>query len=214
MALRPDDDESANATDWYAFLTEAQLFVTRELAAHTPESLYVHEKLDTADAGVSYDFDFEPLGHYEVRESPQGRVLLPAAEWEMAGDFVPAGQKIRFPGQKPRTFGNGPWARYVPTPGLLDASTEPTLKPTHGRQVLVPLAVAYWAERGGMRDPQPYYRLYNRQMWGDPGTGEVGLVGALKTQAFLQGVEAIPIQGGTDWWRSISDGSGYSPYIP
>lgn len=194
---------------WYALLTEAQLHWVRELATHVPSVMYVFEKLTTADAGVTYDFTKEPLGNYEIRQSPTGNLLLPGPDWDPGADFVPAGQKIRFPGQKARSFANGPWSRYVQTPGVLDAANAPTLLPTHARQLLPPRAAIIWATRGGMRDPGPYQTEENKLWYGDPDRGELGILGSLKTQVFLQGSEAIPQVTVSDWWRYIDDGSGY-----
>jgi len=216
MAARPATDEDKGPTDadadamWYALLTEAQLAVVRELATHVPSVMYVHEKLTTADAGLTYDFSAEPLGQYEIRQSPTGRLLIPGPEWDPGSDFVMAGNEIHFPGQKTKQFSNGPWARYVKTPGAIAAATEPTLLPTHARQLLIPRTCILWATRGGLRDPAPYEAEWNRLWYGDPEHGEVGILGALKYQAFLMGAEAIPSLTADDWWRFIDDGAGYS----
>lgn len=202
-------DASVDIT-YYALLQDAQLLVVMELSAHVPELMYTFEKLTTGDAGVSYDFAKEPLGQYEIRQSPTGRLLIPGPEWDMGVDFVPAGQKIRFPGQRAKAFGNGPWAHYVQTPGLLDAGNAPTLKPDSARILLVPRACALWAERGGLRDPQSFTNEYDRLWYGDPDKGQVGILGALKNQAFLSGAAAIPSITGDDWWRFVDDGSGYT----
>lgn len=206
---RGPDDANQDAF-WFELLTEAQLHWVRELATQVPSVMYIHEKLTTADAGVSYDFAAEPLGNYEIRQSPTGRLYIPGPEWDPGSDFCPAGQKIRFPGQKAKQFANGPWAHYVKTPGLIDAGTEPTMLPTHARQLLPPRACILWASRGGLRDPAPYEKVENRLWYGDPTRGEVGILTALKQQAFLMGAEAIPSVTGDDWWRFVDDGSGYT----
>lgn len=216
LAARPATDGDKGPTDataddlWYAFLTDAQLIWVREMATHVPSQMYTMEKLTTADAGLSYDFAAEPLGNYEIRESPTGKLLLPGPEWDPGYDFVPAGQKIRFAGQKAKQFTNGPWARYVKVPGVISAAAEPTLSPTHARQLLVYRACILWAQRGGLRDPAPYQAEEDDTWYGDPLKGRVGLLGALKQQAFLAGGEAVPGIGSGDWWRYIDSGAGYS----
>jgi hypothetical protein len=205
----PSPDADAN-TLYYALLQDAQLLVVLELATHVPDAMYTSAKLTTADSGVSYDFAAEPLGQYELRQSPTGRVLIPGPEWDMGADFVPNGSKIRFPGQKAKTFGNGPWARYVPTPGLLNGTNAPTLQPTFARILLPPRAAMLWATRGGLRDPKPYEDEFNEEFYGDLVKGKVGVLGALKNQVFLQGSAAVPSITGDDWWRFVDDGSGYS----
>lgn len=216
LAGRPATDGDKGPSDttvddfWYALLTDAQLFWVREIATHVPAQMTTIEKLTTADSGVSYDFSAEPLGNYELRESPTGRLLLPGPDWDPGYDFIPDGQKIRFQGQKTKTFANGPWARYVKVPGVIASGSEPTLKPTHARQLLVFRACIIWAERGGLRDPAPYQQMEDDAWFGDPLKGRVGLIGALKQQAFLQGGESVPGSQEGDWWRNIDSGAGYT----
>ena len=214
---RPGTDEDKGPTDsdadamLYALLTEGQLYWTNELATHVPDlaGLYTIEQLTTADSGLTYSFSVEPLGHYEIRESRNGRLLVPGAEWDPASDFIPDGKKIRFPGGITKQFASGPFARYVKTPTFIDASTEPTLQPPQARLLVVYHAAGEWAARGGLRDPQPYWDLENRAAFGDPLHGQVGLVGALKQSAFLIGAAGVP-SGMGDWWRHISTGEGYT----
>lgn len=208
---RPPTDESMTNDNWYALLTDAQGQWVREFALHFPEQMYVSEVLDTADGGVSYQFDYAPMGHYELRASASGRLLIPGPDWDSAADFVANGQTIRFPGGKGKTFANGPVARYVPAPGVLDAANEPTLQPTHARILLVARACVEWARRGGMEDPQPYLDWENELWAGDAATGRQGLLGTLKQERFLQGTEAIPSGSVDDWWRFIDRGEGYIP---
>src|SRR5207302_7474396 len=136
-----------------------------------------------------------------------GRLLIPGPEWDPASDFVPAGQKIRFPGQLPKQFGDGPYARYVKQPGVIDASTPPTLLPTNARLLLVYHAAGLWATRGGQRDPRPYWDMEAKTAFGNPATGEVGIIGALKNQAYLAGAAAV--SGDFPWYQGISTGEGY-----
>lgn len=210
-ARRPAVDREMEDGDWYAYLTEAQVHWVREIATQVPEQMFVTEKLATADGGVTYTFSLEPMGDYELRISPTGRLLVPGAEWDMAADFVPNGQTIRFPGQKPKAFSNGPWARYVPTPDVIDLTHEPTLKPTHARILLVHRALILWASRGGLRDPRPFQQLENDAWFGNPATGQFGLQAMLRSQPFLGGSAAIPSGTADDWYRYVDDGSGYVP---
>jgi hypothetical protein len=204
----PPPDSTVDAT-LYALLEEGQVHWTQELASHVPDlaGLYTYEKLTTADSGLTYDFTSEPLGHYEIRESPNGRLLVPGAEWDPAADFIPAGKKIRFPGQTTKQFANGPWARYVKTPGLLNATNEPTLQPPNARILIVDHAAGLYAMRGGERDPQPFWDLETRHAFGDG--AQVGIIGALKQAAFLAGSAGVP-SGESDWYKFITDGSGYT----
>lgn len=210
-----DQDKGPTDTDVDAFLyellTEGQVYWTNELATHVPDlaGLYTIEQLTSADSGLTYDFTSEPLGHYEIRDSRNGRLLVPGAEWDPASDFIPAGKKIRFPGGVTKQFASGPWARYVKTPTVIASGTQPTLQPPQARLLVVYHAAGEWAARGGLRDPQPYWDLENRAAFGDPLHGQVGLVGALKQSAFLWGAAGLP-SGQDDWWRHISTGEGYT----
>lgn len=208
-ARRPSPDESMSDANWYALLTDAQAHWVRQLATHVPEQMYTAEILTTADAGVSYDFASEPLGEYELRATPNGRLLIPGPDWDPGVDFVPNGKKIRFPGGRAKTFTGGPAARYVKAPGVIDATTEPTLLPMHARILLCARACIEWARRGGLEDPQPYLDWENELWFGNPAMGETGILGALKQQYFLRGAEAVPQGGVEDWWRFIDGGEGY-----
>lgn len=210
----PTSTEEIDDAGLYRLLSDAQREVTVQIANVVPEMMYVHEKLTTADAGLTYTFSKEPLGDYELRISPTGRLMIPGPEWDMAADFVPNGQAIRFPGQKLKLFTNGPWARYVKTPGEISSgggANEPTLLPVMARMLLPATAAAMFSRRGGLRDPAPYEAMANRIWYGDPDRGHYGLLYALRKQVFLKGSEAIPAGGGGEWWYHIDDGQGYQP---
>lgn len=206
----PTTTEEIDDAGLYLLLGDAQREIVVQISNVVPEVMYILEKLSTADGGLSYQFDFEPLGHYELRRSPTGALMIPGPEWDQGADFVPFGQSIRFPGQKAKTFTDGPWARYVPTPAELDGTHAPTLMPVLARLLLPPTAAAIYARRGGLRDPAPYEEKANKIWFGDPAKGNYGLLGALRQQTFLKGSEAIPASGG-EWWHGIDDGSGYVP---
>lgn len=209
-ALRPDTDQGMTDAKWYALLTEAQADLMKLLATHCPESQYgVPVKLTTADSGYTYSFpsDDVPLGHVELRQSPTGRVLVPGPEWDMSADFCLQGNKIRWPGQKAKTFTDGPYARYVADPGDISGSSEPVVNPPSAGAILVYRAVGLWARRGGLRDPRPYEDEYRRLVWGDDGQGREGLIAALKNQYQFSGTAAFS-QGGF-WWNAIDTGDGY-----
>lgn len=217
VLARPATDEDKGPADattdifLYELLTDGQLYWVTELAAHVPDlaGMYTVEQLATADAGLSYDFSADPLGHYEIREARNTRLLVPGAEWDPAADFIPAGKKIRFPGGRTKQFASGPWARYVKTPTVIAAGTEPVIQPPQARQLVVYHAAGLWASRGGLRDPQPYWDLETRTAFGDPLRGTVGLVGSLKQAAFMAGAAGLP-SGQDDWWRHITTGEGYT----
>lgn len=217
-ALRPTTDASTDSTDWYALLTEAQDEWTMHLASICPQVLYGDPVLMTsADGGYTYTFGTDadgdnilPMGHVEVRASRTGAVLVPALEWGSAYDFVHEGDKIRWPNGVARSFGStGPYARFITPPDVIDASTEPTFKPKQGRMLLVYRALAKWARRGGLRDPQAFLDQEREAWLGDPQSGTMGVLGMLKTQFNLSGMAGVAAMDGEAWWRTLDTGAGY-----
>ena len=209
-ANRPSTDESMDDADWYAFLTEAQDHLYQVMAAHAPWVLVgAPEKLTTSDSGLTYDFASTPFGgRIEIRASRDGQLLRPGPDFDPGADFVWEGDAIRMPGGDTRTFSDGPYARYIAAPGEIDASTEPTLKPTDARLAIAAHAAALWAERSGEKDPAQFYGMEQRILWGDPRTpGDVGIVGRLKTQVHGQGTAASGHLGEA-WYHGID--TGYS----
>jgi len=215
LAKRPTTDAQVADADWYAWLTEGEAFVVQQIATHVPDVLYnAPTKLSTSDSGVTYDFpsSIYPLGNVELRKSPTGRVMIPGAQWDSAADYVPAGNKIRFPDGKAKTFTDGPYARWVAEPGAIDASTASIVKPDHVRVLVVYKAVETWARHGGNRDPGPFEELYFKAWAGDPrDVSDIGILGALKNQFLFSGAASQPVEA--PWYFGIDDGSGYNAQL-
>jgi len=212
QAKRPSTDMAVVDGDWYAWLTEAQVKWVTQIATHVPHAMYGDPvKLTTSDSGLTYQFPggAVPLGQIEVRESPTGRILIPCAEWETGGDFVPEGDQIRFPSGAMKTFSDGPYARYVNEPGEIALASEPVLKPDYGRMLLVHQACIYYAESGGNRDPTPWYTQLKHFWLGDANDpSDVGLLGALKLQYRYAGARAAA-NPNVRWYHMIDSGEGY-----
>lgn len=218
-AQRPAVDESMADSDWLSLLTEAHGFWVERIAAIAPAALYGRPQLlQTPDNGLSYTFGVDadgnqifPIGHVELRESPFGREMLSAAEYDNGGDFVMNGNIIIFPAQRARVFGNGPWARFVTPGGTIDVSgnREPIIQPQRARMLMVWTALVNWATRGGFRDSSPFQAQEDKLWYGNPQGGDVGLLGMYKTQYMTQGAEAIGGNRGA-WWDGLNTGSGYS----
>jgi hypothetical protein len=193
--------EGTSDAEIYRLLSNAQQRLYRIFAAHVPDILVGSpEQLTTSDGGYTYNFAAFPLGHAELRDGRNGPILVPGPDWDESLDvYVPEGQKVRFPGNRRRTFANGLWARYVATPGVIDASTQPTLQPPNARQALVYDACVEWATQGGYRDPAPFQLLRQHELWGDPANpGDVGIIPSLKMQHMVGAVGTLS----TAWWRS------------
>jgi len=158
-----------------------------------------------------------PLGDVEVRAFANGRLLRPGPDWDPACDYVPAGNLIRFPNSRAKTFGSGgPVGRFVGPSRAIDASTQPVLQPSGVRILLVHHACMLWASRGGLRDPAYFEKLLQQAWSGDPNVpGDVGWLGALKLQFLFAGAASFPAGSSVDnWWRFIDDGSSYGPQVP
>ena len=201
-------DASMTDPNWYSLLTEAQAHWYSVYAAQVPYVLMgAPTALSTSDSGATYTFGsgVTPLA-VEVYDANY-RLMRPGAFWDATCDYVWEGVRIRFPKaiSKPATYR----ARWIAPPAIIDATpTEPTLVPAHTRILLVYHAVAEWANRGGMRDPAPFWDMERRAWMGDYSIGDVGILGALKQQNFWMGAAAVP--GGGGIMDSVSTGAGYT----
>ena len=199
--------------DIYAWLTDANVKWHNVIAQHAPYSQYgALIKLSTADDGETYTFasGVYPIGAIEVYEKPvQGRLLQPGAFWDTNADYTNEGNKIRIPAGKKKAFGDGPYARYMADGAEISADNEPVLRPTSVNLLLVATACAYWATRGGMKDPRPFLQEA-QDLWIGDGETDFGILGMLKTQHAFQGLESFA-QAGSTLLGSVDSGAGYQP---
>lgn len=204
LVNRPSTDEAITDAQYYVMLGDAQRRVVSLLAFHAPEAMYGAPVLmTTADSGATYTFgtdadgaNISPIGHVEIRSSPTGPMIPPTSEWDTSTlAFLFESDKIRFPGQKTRTFADGPYARFVKMPGTLDASTAPTLKPLFARELLVYDAAERAAVRLGM-DPTPFGQMYDARY--------PEILQAILTSFHGTGVVATQGGGSGVWWRGMA----------
>lgn len=154
--------------DIYAFLTEAQLEVVMELVTRVPGVMMGDPVLMTsADSGVTYTFGTDasarnivPIGSVEVYRSRGDIGLNPLVPGH---DFVMEGDQIRWVGNVPRVYSDGPYARFVTPPQALDGSTEPTL-PIPARLLIVYKAAVLYAMAGGQQQPDYYEAKYQTHL--------------------------------------------------
>lgn len=210
--LRPANETGSEAfiARAYRYLSDAQSEWITTIAAVAPESqMGAPTQMVSTDEGYTYEFrdangeTVFPIGHAEVRASRSGALLMPTFDASGVGDYVPEGNRIRIPNGQTRAFPDGPWARFVAPGGTIDADTEPTLQPPHARILIVYRALAKWARRGGMRDPQPYLDMENEAWLGAPNAGVHGILGALRTQHAHAGARLAVDPGA--WWRGNPD---------
>ena len=186
LAQRPTTDEDMSDAQWYSFLTEAQDYWTKVLAQHDPKLLSgAPTALTTSDSGYTYTFGTTPIAVVELTDGKGGWPMFIGPYWDPATDFTWEGSTtLRSARNVARTFTNGLYARWVPQPGVIDGSTQPTL-PTEYRLLLPARACVLYARRGGYRDPQPYLEE-ERRLWMGDGYADVGLLGMLKKRAWMQ----------------------------
>lgn len=199
LVNRPSTDEAITDAQYYVMLGDAQRRVMTLLAFHAPESNYgAPTLLTTSDSGATYTFGsgVSPIGHIELRESKTGSMIPPASEWDNTTlGYLFESEKIRWPGQKLRTFADGPYARFVTLPTVLDGSTAPTLKPDYARELIV----YDGAERAALRlgiDPTPYSAMFNAR-WPE-------VLAAIVTAHHGAGIVGIQGGGQSVWWRAFS----------
>lgn len=203
---RPSTDEAVTAAQWYVALTEAQSRVYQMLAFAHPEAvLSAPTKLVTTDSGLTYTFgadtglptnyqNISAEGYIVLLVSKTGPELQPGSDLDNSTDsFVFEDGVLRWPGGRARTFGDGPYCRFVTPSGTLDASTAPTLKPVHLRKLLPYDACKTMALRLG-EDPNPWEVLFQTE-WREQ-------LLALKARFFGQGRANMRGPGGP-WWRAF-----------
>lgn len=218
-ARRPNPDEETVEVDgvtssWYDLLSEAQDYWVRRIASTYPEALYgPPTRMISIDGGETYYFGCDangqkifPIGHVEIRQSRNGRVWVPGADWQSNRDFVLEGTQIRFPDGKKKTFADGPYARFITPPTQISAAVQPVLQPPSARKLLVLRAVIYWAGRGNLRDPAQWERRENDE-WNN------SIIPMYRTQYHLAGAQAVP-EDDEQWWHGIDTGEGYTRWDP
>ena len=184
LAKRPETDVETVDTDWYRYLADAQLYWLGQFQIHFPRINWDTWELMTPDSDNKvYSFAGTPIGRVEIYPSKRSPYpLRAAAPSDHSGDFVWEGtSSIRMMGDAARTFGDGPYARYIERPTAIAADVEPIMQPPEARLLLVYSAAAAWAHEGGFRDPSFFEDLIDG-LWLGKRQGDVGLLGQLKVR--------------------------------
>jgi hypothetical protein len=210
QAARPATDESMSDAQWYSYLARGQRDWLQIIAAIAPESnMGAPTAMSTSDSGVTYTFgtasadtaNITPIGHVELYDGPRGTLLRPGTYDDVGCDYVIEGDRVRFPGNVARTFPNGLYARFVdPQPADIASGTEPVLKPVNARLLIAYRALILWAEEDGGRDPSKWMNAEQRAWFGNPQLGDVGILGTLRTQHRMSGMQAVD-GASAYWWR-------------
>lgn len=199
---RPATDEALSDAQLYSYLTEAQQRVVTLIAANCPEAMYsAPTALTTADSGATYTFGTDvdsaqifAMGLVELRDGLKGRVILPGNDWDDTTErFIFDGTKIRWPGQRTRTFSTGLYARFITPPNVVSAASAPVLVPRFARILMVYDACAR-ATRRLKQDYTMYEELFDRS-W------QTEILPALLKQYMAEGLRA---DGGASslWYRN------------
>jgi len=202
---RPSTDAVFTPTYKYRLLTQAEGEIKPMIATHCPHAMWSapaqmttsDNKVYTLAGGVT-----EPI-KLLVLESLTGRPLKPGPFWDPESDYVwEGGNTIRITAGRERTFAAGPYARVITPPTTIDANTGSTIEPDRLRILLVYKAASLAARRGyGTFEPQYFDDLFDEAAWGIPGTGHVGLIGALKKTDVRGGLASIEGGGIFPYWR-------------
>lgn len=179
----------------YQYLGDAQREVTQIVAQYIPSVMYGVPVLLTTSDNKVYTCASEWIGHVEVYDRLGGHRLVEGDYADDGADFTVEGpSSIRITGNRERTFSAGPYARFVAKPTLLNAATEPTLKPTDALQAVVYLAAADFADRDGGRQAQRFRDKAHEILWGANGMG--GIIPTYRMQF-------APSNGPDLWYRHI-----------
>lgn len=219
--------------DWYAWLTEAEAKWKPVLALHAPGSMMIGPvKMRTTDGGLTYllprrssivwDRAYwnvnqwnavppaytEPPLYFELMPTRAGVPLIAGAYWDAFADYVNEGDRVRMCRGRPRTFADGPWARYVPPAGLIDADHESTIEPKAWRILLVFDTMERFATAGGkgdVQDPDYWRGKLQKELSGDDDIpGDLGILGRAKLQDGMGGLVGrtdSPTSPRRRWWQ-------------
>lgn len=169
-ARRPATDASVTDDMWYDWLTEAQAEVFQDVFSRYPQlQTSAPVLLTSSDGGYTYTFGTDidgdpryPMGFTQVfpnRQSIPDSPLVPGVDFEIEG-YV-----LRIPGNRPRTWANGPYARFVTMPDqAVTIDLNPLLYPKEARMLMVWKALESWASRPGS-GADPAYYLSKYQEW-------------------------------------------------
>lgn len=226
-AGRPDTDLEMTDPKWDRLLSLGQEYWYQRIAALYPDVLMgPPTKLETTDSGLTYSFP-DYVHDASDRIFPMGEVRLFAdaaldqpvvigASWDRNADFffegllnvdsggTKAGGILRATRNTARTYSDGPYARYIVPPRLIDSSTQPTLVPEIARALIMWRALIFWSKRGGGRRDPTYFMEEERNAWiGDPRYGDGGIAHMLGS--LTNGPNQSDMVG--DWWRSSDLGT-------
>jgi hypothetical protein len=194
-------DELWTAPRVWRALSDGQAFVFTALAPIVPNALVLPPfQMQTSDGGVTYTFgSAQPLAQIEVwAQETAGRELYATTYGNTGGDFVIDPLGIRMPGNRPRTFSSGPWARGVFLPSEISATVEPALQPAAARELILWRALEVAADLpGGEIDPRPWRERY-AEAWDR-------WVLAWRRQYATHGGERRATHATGRWWLSLAD---------
>lgn len=197
-------DELWTDTRAYTWLADAQEMVYNDLAPVAPHAFVSPPAmLTSSDGGVTYTFPVDyPFAHVEVyAQESAGRTLFAASYNQPGGDFVIERDRIRMPGNRPRTFGNGPWARFIGFPARLSSTQAPSLQPEPARELILWRALDLATDvSAGAQDPTPWRERYAdaRRRW----------VQTWQTQYATLGQAAAAVD---PWWLRLDAMNGVEP---
>ena len=205
---RPDVDAVFPDAKVYRWLTAAESHWKPIIAVHAPDDLWSAPAILTA-ASDEKTFTFpssevDPL-QFMLLTSATGRPLKAGPYWDNQSDYVVEKGIIRITAGRSMSFPDGaPYIRMITGPADIDANTDSTIFPKRLRILLVYHACAAMARTGmGLGDPSYYQDAMDEAAFGNPLTGDVGMIGALKARDQLGGLSGIAGDGTYKWWQPV-----------
>lgn len=199
-----DADELWTSDRIRTWLADAQESVYADLAPIAPAAFVsAPVQLITSDGGVTYTYPGSayPFGHTEVyAQESGGRDLYATTYNQWGGDFVVEGALIRTPGNRPRTYSVGPYARFVGFPARISNVVEPSLQPEQARELILWKALENAAEvSAGAMDATVWSAKYNdaRRRW----------ITTWGTQYRAQGTGVLGVAT-SPWWLGLDRMNG------
>lgn len=148
-----DDDD-----DIYPLLSDGQVETARELAMRAWEAFaQAPQAMTSTDGGKTWYFGASPidatkklvpLGKVQIARRLADFVGTGFAGWMEGIDYLPEGDHIRIPGN--RSYSGTLYARFVPTPPPINATTDAILHPPEVNLLTVYKAVELWADQGNV----------------------------------------------------------------
>lgn len=151
-----DASELSDTDDIYPFLSDGQIETARYLSLRAWEAFaQAATAMTSTDGGLTFTYGASPIDATK-KLVPLGKVQIARTLSAFTGasfaglkenvDYLPEGDRIRMPGN--RAYSGTLYARFVPTPPPINATTDAILRPPEINLLTVYKAVELYADQG------------------------------------------------------------------